>query len=49
VQAMGMGERAMGLVRFSLGWKTSEQEVRKAAEVVEQTITKMVQKEEVKE
>lgn len=44
VSAMGYGERAMGLVRFSLGWKTDGDEVRRAADLVEETLKKMMEK-----
>ncbi len=48
VSAMGYGERAMGLVRFSLGWKTGDDEVRRAADLVEETLKKMMAREKVK-
>jgi cysteine desulfurase len=42
VKAMGWGSRAMGLVRFSCGWNTSLEEARRAAEIVEETVTRMM-------
>jgi hypothetical protein len=34
----------MGLVRFSLGWKSAADDVRRAAAIVEETILKMTKK-----
>ena len=48
VKAMGYGEQAMGLVRFSLGWKTNQDEVRRAADLVEESLKKMMAREKVK-
>lgn len=44
IKAMGRAEQAMGLVRFSFGWKTSLDELRRAAEIVEETVEKMTMK-----
>lgn len=44
VKAMGFGSQAMGLVRFSLGWRTSLEETRRAAETVAETISRMTEK-----
>lgn len=41
VKAMGYAEQAMGLVRFSCGWKTSLEEVQRAADIIEETVLKM--------
>lgn len=48
VSAMGYAEQAMGLVRFSLGWNTKIDEVRRAADLVEETLQKMMAREKVK-
>ncbi len=48
VKAMGYGEQAMGLVRFSLGWKTNHDEVQRAADLVEESLKKMMAREKVK-
>ena len=44
VKAMGYTDRAMGLVRFSLGWKSTADEVRRAAGIVEEMVLKMTKK-----
>ncbi len=48
VRAMGFEEQAMGLVRFSLGWNSNSNEVRRAADLVEETLKKMIAREKVK-
>ncbi len=46
LKAMGLpSARALGLVRFSFGWKTTLEEVRRSAEVVQEIVEKMMQKE----
>lgn len=44
VSAMGFADRAMGLVRFSTGWASDEEQARRAADLVEETILKMREK-----
>lgn len=44
VQAMGFGDRAMGLVRFSTGWNSDEEQARRAADLIEETVLKMREK-----
>ena len=48
ISEMGYAERAMGLVRFSLGWNSQHDEVQRAAGLVEETIKKMLGREKVK-
>lgn len=46
VQAMGFPpSRALGLVRFSFGWNSSKEEVQRSAEIVQEIVKKMIQKE----
>lgn len=48
VKAMGYSEKqASGLLRFSFGWKTELSEVQKAADLVKEVVTKMMNKEKV--
>lgn len=44
VKAMGFGSQAMGLVRFSMGWKSTAEEARRAAETVEEIVSRMTEK-----
>ncbi len=44
VQAMGFADQAMGLVRFSTGWNSDEEQARRAADLVEETVLKMREK-----
>jgi cysteine desulfurase len=48
LQSMGLGERAMGLVRFSFGWASTLEETRRAAGMVEETVQKMMARDKVK-
>lgn len=48
LKAMRLRERAMGLVRFSTGWNSSVEEARRAGEIVEETVVKMMAKDKVK-
>ena len=48
VSAMGYDQtQSMGLVRFSFGWKSTREEVQRAAEVVLETIEKMKKKDKI--
>jgi cysteine desulfurase len=42
LQAMGYPDQAMGLVRFSLGWQTCLEDVRRAAAIVEEVLQRML-------
>lgn len=44
LMTMGLADRAMGLVRFSLGAATTPEQVREAAEAVTETVTRMTRK-----
>jgi cysteine desulfurase len=48
LQAMGLGQWAMGLVRFSCGWKSSGAEARRAGEIVQETVVRMMARDRVK-
>jgi cysteine sulfinate desulfinase/cysteine desulfurase-like protein len=39
---MGYPDQAMGLVRFSLGWQTCLEDVRRAAAIVEEVLQRML-------
>ncbi len=48
VAAMGYDQtQSMGLVRFSFGWNSTREEVRRAARVVLETVEKMIHKEKI--